>query len=331
MTRFALPLSALLCAMSFAASLAIGSEVMGPGLVIGALVAPDPDSLDHLILLTQRLPRALMALQIGAAMAVSGVVLQGLTRNPLASPTTLGINAGAAFGLVAGALIFGLAPRAQGWAALAGALAGPALTLAVARSVGLSRDPRGAALILSGALVAMLLGGLVQALLLAEPLRRQEFLAWITGNVNHAHVARLADTGWITALALLMLWSLSRPLSLILLGPEKAASAGVNVPLVTRLALAGVAVAAGSAVAVSGPIAFLGLVVPHLARAMAGASLPRLVPVAALLDASLCLLADLVARRAFLPFVTHTGVVLDLLGGLVFVLIVHRLYLRRAA
>jgi len=331
MPRPALFLLALLVLiLAFAVSLSVGQVILGPGALWQALAAPDPDDLDQFILATQRLPRALMAVQAGAAMAVAGAVLQGLTHNPLASPATLGVNAGAALALVVAALLLGLDPRVQGWAALAGAGLGYVLTRAVTRAVGLAGDPRGLGLILSGALVTMLLGGIAQALLLADPVRRSEFLGWLSGAINHAQAARFADMWWITLAALVLLWLMARPLNLVMLGADKAASAGVAAQKVSALALLAAAMAAGSAVAVSGPIAFLGLVVPHLARTLAGADLRRLLPLSAILGATLCLVADLIARRAFLPYVAHTGLVLEFLGGLVFIYIVYRRYLRPA-
>ncbi|PTW56558.1 iron complex transport system permease protein [Breoghania corrubedonensis] len=316
---------------SLLANLAIGAVQIGWSDVLAALVRFDPDSYDHFVVVYQRLPRALIAIYTGALMAVGGTVLQGLTRNPLASPSTLGINAGAMLFVIVGAYTFDLGLTAQGIAALAGAVFGFASCLSVARLAGLSRDPRGLALILSGALVSMLFVGIANAFLLADPARRTDFLGWITGNINHVYADRLADFWWIGLLSFAILGAIARPLTLVMLGQEKASSAGVNITWVTRAALAAVTLGAGSAVAICGPIGFVGLVVPHIVRPFIGAGLGLALPAGAMTGAIFCLIGDLVARQAFTPYVLHTGVLMDLIGGIVFVAIVRRFYLTPGA
>ncbi len=143
--------------------------------------------------------------------------------------------------------------------------------------------------------------------------------------MNHAYADRLAAL-WMPGLAALaILMALSRPLTLIALGPDKAASAGVPVAAVTRAALAAAALAAAAATAVTGPLAFLGLAVPHLVRPFAGAALPRLVPASAMAGGALCLLADIAARSAFAPYELQAGILLDLAGGIGFLVLVRRL------
>lgn len=299
--------------------------------VVQAFIAFDAESYDQAVILHQRLPRALIAIYVGATMACGGAVLQGLVHNPLASPSTLGINAGACLFVVGGAFLFDLGMAALGLAALAGAFFGFLSCLVVARLSGRTHDPRGLALILSGALVSMLFFGVTNAFLLSDPMRRNEFLGWVSGNINHVYIDRLHAFWWIGAVAIGLLAVLARPLTLILLGAEKATSAGVNVTAVTRFALAATVLASGSAVAICGPIGFVGLVVPHIVRPFVGNNFAFSLPACALTGASVCLLADLLAREAFQPYVLHTGLVTDLLGGLVFVVIVKRFYLSPAA
>lgn len=313
--------------VSLALNLSVGAGAIGPVTILDAIFRFDTETYEHFVVLYQRVPRALIAIQVGATMACAGAVLQGLTRNPLAAPATLGISAGATVAVLAGVYIFGLDVRAQGLSALAGGLIGFLSCLAVARLVSRARDPQGLTLILSGALVSMLLFGIANALLLSDPSRRTDFLAWVTGNINHFYADRLAMFWWIGALALLLLLILARPLTLITVGAEKAASAGVNVPVVSGAALLAVAFAASSSVAICGPVAFIGLVVPHMIRPFVGGVFTLVLPAAAVTGAVVCLLADLVARTAFSPYLLHTGLVMDLIGGAVFVLIVKRRYL----
>ena len=294
---------------------------------IDAVLRFEAQSYEQAVLLFQRMPRALIAAYVGSVTAASGFVLQSLVRNPLASPSTMGINAGAALFLVTGALIFDLGVVYQGVAALVGAVIGFLSCVAVSRIAGRQNDPRGLSLILSGALVSMLFTGITNALLLSDPARRSDFLNWVTGNINHAYIDRLELFWWIGVLSLCTFAMLARPLTLILFGSEKAASAGVNVPLVSRLAFFAAVLGAGSAVAVCGPIGFVGLIVPHIVRPIMGSNLVLAIPACMITGTIVCLLVDLFAREALQPFVLNTGLVMDLLGGVVFVVIVKRFYL----
>lgn len=321
---------AVLVALSLVA-LIVGAVSVSPSQAIAAVLRPDPGDYGQVLVATQRLPRLLMAVHAGACLSVAGLVMQGLTRNPLAAPTTLGVNAGAMLAVLIAVFGMGLGLMAQGIAALIGGAGGFVASLAVARLSGLAQDRRGLALILAGTLVSMLCLGLAQAMLLSDPTRRTDFLAWASGNINHVYTARLVAFWWIGAAAVLVLAALSRPLTLMLLGVDKAASAGVNVRRCEALALAAAVLAAASAVAVCGPVGFVGLVVPHLVRPFTGAAYARALPVAAVTGAGACVLADIAARSLFAPNVVSTGLMLDLFGGLAFALIVRRHYLRPAA
>mgnify|MGYP001794153521 CR=1 FL=1 len=296
-----------------------------------AFAGSDAQSFEEAVLLYQRVPRTLIALYVGGVTAVCGFVLQSLVRNPLASPTTLGVNAGAALFLVAGVLLFNLDTKLQGAAALVGALSGFLASLAVAKAAGRRNDPRGLSLILSGALVTMFFTGLTNALLLSDPARRSDLLSWIVGTINHAYADRLALFWWVGVIAILMLLVLARPLTLILFGAEKAASTGVNVPIVSGLAILAAVLGAGSAVAICGPIGFVGLVVPHIVRPLVGNNLRISLPAAFLTGAMVCIMADLIGREALYPFSLSTGLVTDLVGGVVFILIIKRFYLSSGA
>jgi len=318
-------------ALLLAAILTINLLVMSGDMPLAEIAATlwrgEADTYEQSVLLYQQIPRSLIAIYVGATTAVSGCVLQGLVRNPLASPSTLGLNAGATLFVVAGALVFDFSPEVQGLAALVGAGLGFGACFLVARLAGRSNDPRGLSLILAGALVSMLLMGVTNALLLSNPTRRSEFLSWVGGNINHVYAARLIDFWWIGAIALAILLLVARPLTLVLLGAEKAASAGVNVTSISRVALFATMLASGSAVAICGPIGFVGLIVPHMIRPLVGVNFTLALPASALVGAGLCVLADLGAQTLFAPYVVNTGLFMDLLGGLVFIVIVKRFYL----
>lgn len=316
---------------SLVLALSIGDTWITPPELWSALTRMDETRQADVVIAYQRLPRALIAMLAGAALSMSGAVLQGLLHNPLASPALVGINAGAALGVVSGAFVLGLSQQAQGLAALAGGASGFLASLGIARMIGPARDPRGLTLVLSGAITSIFLTGLTQALLLSNPALRQDYLGWLGGNISHVYADRLGDFWWLAVLGMLAMLLLGRRLTLLGMGPEKAASLGVDVRRTSLLAMGAVLLAACSVVAICGPLGFLGLVVPHLVRPLTGARLERLLPGCALIGASLCLMADLVARTAFAPVILHTGVVLELVGGIAFIAIVRRYYLRGAA
>lgn len=317
----------LILMAAFFANLSLGATNIAPEDIILAFFSFDADNYDHFVVIYQRLPRVLIAVFVGSVMACSGAVLQGLMRNPLASPALLGINAGATLFVVGGVIFFGISSAFQGIAALIGGICGFGACLTVARMSGMDGNPRGLSLILSGAVVSMLFIGIANALLLSTPELRNEFLGWVTGNINHVYIDRLHQMWPVGVGGVVVLLILSRALTLIALGPEKAASAGVNIVLVSRLTIASVVLSSSAAVAICGPIGFVGLVVPHIVRPLVGAKQTMIIPGCILVGASICLIADMVARLAFSPFVLHTGVMMDLFGGVVFAFVVRRYYL----
>ncbi len=165
-----------LAAFAFGAHLLLGWNAPPVVEALAALLHRQADTYDQSVVLYQRLPRALIAIYVGSMAAVTGYVLQGIARNPLASPSTLGINAGATLAVVSAAFLFDADLRIQGFAALCGAAAGFLACVAVARFAGGRNDPRGLSLILSGALLSMLLVGMTNALLLSDPARRADML-----------------------------------------------------------------------------------------------------------------------------------------------------------
>lgn len=325
-----LVMAAGLLLLGLMTSLAVGEVSLPPRDVLSALIRFDDSQQSHYIVIYQRLPRALIAIFAGATTAMSGAMLQGLLRNPLASPSLLGVSGGAALFTVAGVFFLNLGLAAQGVAALAGGGAGFAATVAVARMVGLRNDPRGLALILSGAIVSIFCTAAAQAVLLSDPLRRSDMLSWLTGNINHAYFPRLEQFWWIGVLGMIAMLALARSATLVAFGADKAASLGINVGRVRMASLTAAVLASAAAVAVCGPVGFVGLIVPHLVRPFTGFAFPALLTGSALLGAAICLGADLLARILFAPHVPSTGVIMELIGGLVFIVIVRRFYLSPA-
>lgn len=269
-----------------------------------------------------RLPRVLAALVAGAGLALAGVAMQALLRNALADPFILGMSGGASLGAVGTFLVLPIVPPALGGAV--GAL-GAALLV-----TGIARGPEGllpaTRLLLCGVAVSSVLGGVTELLLHVASQTRavRAALFWTSGSLGAATTPAIAAAAIVVAGAAALLARHRGDLDRLLLGDQTAASLGVDVPRL-RWTLLGVAAAlTGVVVAVGGPIGFVGLAAPHLARLHVGATHGRLLPVAAVLGAILLLVADTAARAAFAPRELPTGVLTALLGGPFFLWLLRR-------
>ncbi|RJS94837.1 iron ABC transporter permease [Salinisphaera sp. Q1T1-3] len=265
------------------------------------------------IVTTLRLPRATAGLLVGGALGLAGWLLQTATRNPLAEPGILGINAGAATAVVLGISLFGLNSGA-GYlsAAFLGAASACALVLLLAHLGGTVTPLR---LILAGAAIGASLYGVTAVMLTTHQLAFDEYRFWIQGALVGASPSMMASVlpGLIGALAGGVM--LARPLSALTLG-DRAARALGHRPAWIRLAVVGVvALASASAVALAGPIAFIGLLAPHVARWLIGRRPIAEVSASILAGAGLVLLADIIARRILAPYEAPVSAVVALLGA----------------
>jgi iron complex transport system permease protein len=291
-------------------------------------VTTDPaGDMARLILFQVRLPRMILAMAIGATLGLSGAVLQGLTRNPLAEPGLLGVSAGAAFGAVL-ALYFGLAGRfavALPLLGLGGALVAMVMTFALGRGGGTL------ALILAGAAVSALMGALISlALNLApNPYAAFELTTWLMGSLDDRSWNQVWLAGPFMLAGCALLLTTARALDALSLGEVQAESLGVNLERLRLVALVGTALAVGAATAVSGIVGFVGLVAPHLVRPFVGYQPGRLLWPSAAAGAVLMLLADIVTRVVNLGPELRLGVFTSLIGTPFFFWLVVRL--RRSA
>jgi iron complex transport system permease protein len=319
-TRHAVVLAglALLAAASVLAALAIGSVAIDPLAVVDALRAA-PGGMDVDIVRGLRLPRAIAALATGGLLAVAGVLMQVLVRNPLADPYVLGISGGAAVGAL-GAMLAGAAGVLVPGAAFAGAAASTALVLALGRAGGAWMPTR---LLLVGVIVAAGWGAIVAFMLAVAPDQRLHgMLFWLMGDLSQstgggAALAALA-AGTVAALVL------ARRLNLLAHGDDRAAILGVEVAS-TRLAVFLLAAAlTAAAVTTAGTVGFIGLVVPHLVRLASGHDHRVLIPASALLGGALLVLADTLARTVLAPQQLPVGVVTALVGVPLFLFLLAR-------
>lgn len=287
----------LLVALVLATAIAL---LVGPAGIDSAVVA-------------MRAPRVVAALVAGAGLALAGVAMQALLRNALAEPFVLGMSGGASLGAVLAVLVWPWFPPAV--AASAGALASAVLVGSVGRtSDGLMPPTR---LLLSGCAVAAVLGALTGFALSVAPQSRavRAALYWTSGSLGAASLPALAVAGAVTVVSGILLAQRAGDLDRLLLGEETAASLGVDVPRLRGLLLVVGAGLTGALVALGGPIGFVGLAAPHLARLWVGATHARLLPYASGLGALLLLISDTMARAAFAPREIPTGLLTAALGG----------------
>ncbi|MER7659346.1 FecCD family ABC transporter permease [Streptomyces albidoflavus] len=271
----------------------------------------------------KRIPRTLLAVVIGAALALSGAVMQGVTRNPLADPGILGVNMGASLAVVTGVAFFGLtSPTSYIWVAIVGAAAS-ALFVYTVGTLG-----RGGAtplkLALAGAATSAAFASLVSAVVLPRNDIAGSFRLWQIGGVGGASYERIGQVLPFLAAGFLLCLLSARALNSLALGDELAAGLGERVALVRAVAALGAVLLCGAATAVAGPIAFVGLVVPHTCRLLVGVDHRWLLPLSMPLGAVLLTAADVVGRVVARPSEIDVGIVTALIGAPFFIYIVRR-------
>jgi iron complex transport system permease protein len=292
----------------------IGSTDLHVGRVFDRSL-PFADNVDAQIFFLARLPRALAATLVGGTLAVAGVVFQGLLRNPLATPYTLGVSAGAALGAMV-AITFGAAWPVGGVASasLAGAVIAVMVVyiLASARHRGLSTT----VLLLAGVVLNAFFSALILFVqYLSNFADTYRALRWLMGDLDVAsYLPLLVALPFIVVTGLAFAW-LARPLNLLSLGAEAAGARGVNVVLAQRVAFFSASIATGAAVSVGGPIGFVGIIVPHFVRLLVGADHRLVLPGSAFIGGAFLVLCDAVARTAFAPLELPVGIVTALTGG----------------
>ncbi|MGH3347167.1 MAG: FecCD family ABC transporter permease [Nocardioides sp.] len=301
--------------------LMIGSRAIGPGDVLSALFDPDGGEISTIVH-ELRLPRTVLAIAVGLALGVGGALMQGHTRNPLADPGLLGVTAGASFAVVLGIFVFGVTSlTGYAWFSLAGAGLAAAAVFAIGSTRG---GPDPVSLVLAGTAVSALLLSLTQAIVLRDVATLDDFRFWNVGST----AGRDFDVVWQVApfiVAGLLLAAISAPgLNLLQLGDDVATSLGMHPTRHKVLGITTVMLLTGAATAACGPVAFVGLVVPHVARFFGGVDYRWLLPYAGLTGGLLMILADVLGRVVVRPGELQVGIVLAVVGGPVFVYLVRR-------
>ncbi|WP_306113442.1 iron ABC transporter permease [Roseovarius sp. MMSF_3305] len=323
---------ALFLAASCVASLAIGASGTSLWSALGRLIAGEPlTQMERVVLWDIRLPRMVLGVLVGAALAVSGTVLQGLFRNPLADPGIVGITAGASLGAIS-AIVFGaslpLALRSSIGMYLIPLLAclGSWVSVLLLYSVS-TRNGRTsvATMLLAGIALAALAGALVGVMIyVADDQQLRDLTFWQLGSLGGATWTKIATAGPIIGVAVIGAVTLGASLNGIALGEATALHLGIPVQRAKNLAILAVAAATGAAVAVSGGIGFVGIVVPHLLRLATGPDHKPLLVNAALLGGGLLIWADVLSRVVIAPAELPIGIVTAILGAPVFLWILLR-------
>jgi len=326
-SRLALVLGALclLVSVSIVASLAIGPSALTPSDLLDAFRRGDAAGPAADIVLRIRLPRVLLALVVGAALATSGVVFQALLRNPLADPYVLGVSGGAALaGIAVLALggVLGISTRMVPIAAFMGGIFATALLYWVSGGPGRS-GPTG--LLLTGVVFnAFASAGIVLLASIAGFFDGSRIFLWLIGHLSAVEIDAAGMVAASVIIGLAVACALSRSLNLIALGDETAAQLGVPVDAHRRLLLLSTSLMVGAAVSVSGLIGFVGLIVPHALRLVIGSDHRLLIPAAALTGAGFLVLSDTLARTVLDGRELPVGAVTALVGGPLFIFLLRR-------
>lgn len=280
-------------------------------------------STEHLVLTTIRLPRALIAAVVGANLAIAGVLMQTLTKNPLASPSVFGVNAGASFAVVIGLTMFSVTSlQAFTWIAFLGA-ALAAISVYFIGSLG-REGLTPMKLTLAGAAMAAMFASFTQGFLVINEAALEQVLFWLAGSVQGRKLEYLYNVlpyllvGWVIALII------AGKMNVFAMGEDVAKGLGLKTGTIKMVAALVVILLAGGAVAIAGPIGFIGIVIPHFARAIVGIDHRWVIPYSAFMGASLLLAADISARYIIMPQEVPVGVMTAIIGTPFFVYIARR-------
>ncbi|GAA1589163.1 iron chelate uptake ABC transporter family permease subunit [Kribbella hippodromi] len=301
-------------------SLCAGSRWIGVGEVYRALGEFGGSDTDRVVRYL-RLPRTLAGVLVGVALGLSGGVMQGVTRNPLADPGILGVNAGAAVAVVAAIGLFGVhSLNGYVWFAMGGAL----VATVVVYLVGAVGGTTPVKLALAGAAISALLGSITSAATLLDLSTLNEYRFWVVGSLSLADQGMVLQAVPFIAVGTFLALVLGRSLNQLALGEDLARALGTRVMLVRVLAGLAVVVLAGTATAIAGPIGFLGLAVPHVARTIVGPDQRWILPWSMVLSPAVLLLSDVVGRVAARPAELQVGIVTALVGAPLFIALVRR-------
>lgn len=305
--------------LAVATSLAIGSEPIAPDLVVHAIRGGEalpgtPEAHAHAVVIDQRLPRTILGIAAGMALGLAGALMQALTRNPLADPGLLGVNAGATFAVVLSITYLGVgSPASYVWFALPGALFGAMIVYLIGSAGRGGASP--VRLALSGIAVSAVLIGLTSTLLLSDIDTFDGYRVWTVGALAGRRLTGFGPAFGLVAVGSVVALALARSLNVIAMGEDLARSLGAHVTRTRLLGVGAVTLLCGATTAMAGPIGFVGLMVPHLARAICGHDQRWVLPFSGLFGVILVLLSDVVGRVVAHPTELQLALVTAFVGG----------------
>jgi iron complex transport system permease protein len=312
-------LSVAILALAALASIAIGAKGLSPAQVWHGLFHDSGTYGD--VVVAERLSRTVLGLLAGAALGLAGAVLQALTRNPLADPGLLGINAGASAAVVTAITYFGVTSlTGYVWFAFLGAAAVGALVW----FLGGSRGATPVRLALAGTAVSAALYGYLQAVMIMDDAALGRMRFWTVGSLASATDSTIVQVLPFLGAGTVLALALARPLNAVAMGDDTARALGAHPARTRALAMLAATVLSGAATAACGPIVFVGLMVPHVVRSFTGPDQRWILPYAAVLAPVLLLGADVAGRVVARPAELQVGIVTALIGGPVFILLVRR-------
>jgi iron complex transport system permease protein len=321
--RLALTLLATVALLGVAVllSLAVGTKYVPVADVWQALTEPGTGYADTVV--ASRIPRTVLAVLVGASLAVAGAVMQGITRNPLADPGLFGVNAGAAAAIVTATAFLGLGSTATSvWVALPGSLVAVVVVYLIGSGAGPATPVR---LVLAGVVVSAVLAAYIQAITLSLPDVFASYRFWVIGSLAGRDPALIGEILPFLALGLALALALAASLNALALGDDTARALGAHVGRTRLLGAVATTLLCAASTAAVGPIAFVGLAVPHIVRTVTGSDHRWLLPHCLVAGAALLLLADVVGRVLISPAELMVGVVTAFVGAPVLVLAVRRM------
>jgi iron complex transport system permease protein len=311
----ALPICLAALALSVMASIAFGAADIQIQTVWASITAFDSQDANHLIIQSLRLPRAMTAMLVGAALGVAGAIMQGLTRNPLADPGLLGIEAGATLAVVGGVFLFQINSLPV-YAVFA--FAGGTVTALIVYALGsMGRGgPTPFKLTIAGAALSSLLASLTTTILMFNQRSLEEVRFWMAGSVAGREMHLVLEALPFIAVALIVALLMGRQITTLSMGEDVARGLGQSIGWIKIVSALIVVVLSGTAVA------FIGLVIPHVVRMFAGVDYRWILPYSAVLGAAMLVLADLIGRMAVRPLEMPVGIMTAAIGGPVFIYLV---------
>ncbi|MFF9104507.1 FecCD family ABC transporter permease [Streptomyces rubrogriseus] len=314
-----LPVSVAVLVLIVLASIAVGAKDLSLGEVWHGLFHDSGTYGD--VVVGERLSRTVLGLLAGAALGLAGAVLQALTRNPLADPGLLGINAGASAAVVTGITFFGVTSlTGYVWFAFAGAAGVGALVW----FLGGSRGATPVRLVLAGTAISAALFGYLQAVMIMDDAALGRMRFWTVGSLASATTGTIREVLPFFVVGTVLALALARPLNAMEMGDDTAKALGANLNRTRALSMLAATVLCGAATAACGPIVFVGLMIPHIVRSFTGPDMRWILPYAAILSPVLLLGADVLGRIVARPSELQVGIVTAVLGGPVFIFLVRR-------